>query len=406
METYNLEKDTIIMYPCRDMKEIEKNIEDIIQKNEKILPKNKKAKILLKPNLNNDLNAMTGNSTDLRIIVSVIKSLKKRKYNKIILADGPNCGVNHVGIDVFSRLRINKIGEIFGVKLINFNNDEGKKVNLEVGEAEIAITCLDADFIINLPKIKTHVEAGITLSCKNYLGCFKGVQKREIHNNLPKNIVKMNEIVKTDLIIADGLICMEGNGPGNGIPKKWGVIFSGHNPYLFDFLVAKLIGLDYKKIEFLKFAMEKKHISEEDIEKIKNLKEIIKFKPAKKNLADRILLNNFFIKIRFSKKFESFFNKGFLPWILFKIGVKQDKYIFEEEEVTKILEKKNINLEEKEKIKKCLEKYCPLSMNTLEDKNCIKCMYCYQILPDLIEVEGKLGAFDMQNKRFGKYIKE
>jgi len=403
---YILKEDRITLFRCKDMKEIEKDIENIFKENKKILPKNKNAKILIKPNFNNDLNALTGNSTDLRIIVSVLKSLKKRNYKNIIIADGPNCGINHIGINVFSRLCIDKIAKKFNVKLLNLNKDEGKTIKLVTGKAEIAKTVLNSDFIINLPKLKTHVEAGITISCKNHMGCLKGVEKRKAHDNLSENIIRLNEIIKSNLIIVDGLIGMEGRGPGDGIPKKVGVILSGHNPFLVDFLCSKLMGLNYKEIPFLKIAIKKRYISKENLLSIKKIEPITKFKSAKKTIFDKILLNNFFIGIRFSKPFHKFFNKGLIPWILFKLKVKQDKYVFEDRKIKRLFEKKNLTEEEKNKVKGYLKVYCPLGPNTLDKKDCIKCMYCYQIAPHLIDFEGSLGDFEMQIKRFGKYLKQ
>jgi uncharacterized protein (DUF362 family) len=403
---YKFEKDEISLFRSKDMQEIKKDIETIFKENQSILPKNKDAKILIKPNLNNDLNALTGNSIDLRIIVSVLESLQKRGYKNIILADGPNCGVNHIGIDVFSRLCLDKIAEIYKVKLKNLNKEEGKFVELTTGKAKLAGICLDSDFIINIPKMKTHVEAKMTLSCKNYMGAFIGTQKRCMHDNLPANIVRLAEIIKTDLIIVDGLIAMEGRGPGDGTPKKVGVILSGHNTFIMDALVSKLMGLDYKEIPFLKIAIEKGHISKEDLKLIENTEIIAKFKPGEKTFFDRILLNNTFINIRFSKIFEKFFNKGFIPWILFKLGVKQDKYVLEERNIKRFFEKEGITEKEKSKIKSCLKTYCPMEINKLGDKKCINCMYCYQVLPYLIKYEGDLGSFKMQLERFGKYVRE
>jgi uncharacterized protein (DUF362 family) len=403
---YLFEKDEISLFRCKDFEEIKKDIETIFVRNKKILPKNKNAKILIKPNLNNDLNALTGNSTDLRIIVSVVESLQKRGYKDITLADGPNCGVNHIGIDVFGRLCLDKIADIYKIKLKNLNKEAGREVQLATGQGKLAAICLDSDFIINIPKMKTHVEAKMTLSCKNYIGTFIGTQKRQIHNNLPANIVRIAEIIKTDLIIVDGLIGMEGRGPGDGTPKKVGVILSGHDTFLMDFLVSKLMGLDYKNIPFLKIAIQKGHISKEDIKIIEMTERIAKFKPGEKTFFDRILLNNTFINIRFSKTFEKFFNKGFVPWILFKLGVKQDKYVFEEREIKRFYEKDNISEKDKEKIKKCLATYCPRGIKKLGDSKCINCMYCYQIFPNLIKYEGNLGSFRMQMERFDKYIRE
>lgn len=396
------EKEKISLYRPEKMKEIENSVEKIFKENERILPKNKNAKILLKPNFNNDLNALTGNSTDLRIVVAVLKSLRKREYKNIIIGEGCNCGINHIGIDVFKRIGIDKIAKLFGAELINFNKDDEEKIQLVTGEAKIAKTILDSDFIINLPVIKTHVESGMTCACKNYMGALIGTEKRKMHDNLEKNIIKLNETIKTDLIIVDGIICMEGRGPGDGIPKKLGIILSGKNPFLIDLFISKLIGLNYKKIGFLQEAIKNKKIYNKDIEKIEKIKSIAKFKPGTKTFLDGLLLNNFFIGIRFSPTFEKIFNKGFLPWILYKIGVKQDKYILEERNIKKFRFEK----EHKKKIENCLKEYCPLSLKNLNDKSCIKCMYCYQIIPKIINIDGNLGDFEMQMKRFNKLLQE
>jgi len=407
MMEYNFEKDKIVLFSCWSMKEIERSIEEIFKLNKKILPKNKNAKILIKPNLNNDLNALTGNSTDLRIIVSVLKALKKRGYKNITIADGPNCGINHIRIDVLKRLGIKKLGEIFDIKVKDLNYDKGEIVKLVTGDAVISKTCLDSDFIINLPKMKTHKEAGLTLSCKNYMGCFKGAEKRKVHDNLAKNIVRINEIIKTDLIIVDGLICMEGNGPGDGVPKEGGIILSGHDPFVMDFLAAKLMNLNYQKIPFLKIAREKGYISKGDELKLSKINPYIKFIPARKNIFDYLLLNNFFIyKIRFNPLFQRFFNKGFIPWFLFKLKVRQDVYIHEDRNIKRLYLKGEISKKEKGEVSRCLKKYCPMNCKSLYDKRCIKCMYCYQMLPELIGYEGNLGAFKMQMERFGVFIKK
>jgi len=403
---YIFEKDKISVYKCNNAEDTEKAIETIFRENEKILPENKNAKILVKPNLNNDLNAITGNSTDLRVIIPVLISLKKRGYKNIILGDGPNCGVNHVGIDVFSRLRLNRVAEILKVNLLNFNFDYGKKVMLTTGEAKIAKTALEAEFIINLPKLKTHVEAGITCACKNYMGCLKGTEKRRMHDNLHENIVRLNEIIKTGLIIVDGLIGMEGRGPGDGIPKKLGVIISSHNPFINDLACSKIMGLDYRKIPFIKAAEKKGYIISEDLKYLEKVETITKFKPGTKSLFDIILLNNFFIGIRFSKIFEKMFNEGPIPWILFKIGVKQDKYVFENCAVSELSIKKGLNKQQLAEAENILRTYCPLKMKKIDNKKCLKCMYCYQVNSDLFEVKGRLNAFQMQIDRFGKFIKK
>ncbi len=46
-----------------------------------LLPVSKTAKIFLKLNLNSNMNALTGNTTDLRVIAAVIEFLKGNGYS-------------------------------------------------------------------------------------------------------------------------------------------------------------------------------------------------------------------------------------------------------------------------------------------------------------------------------------
>ena len=217
METYKF-RDKVFLEKCNNAGEVFNFIDKTLDNYE--LPKNKNARIVLKPNLNNDMNALIGNSTDLRVIVGVIKALQKREYKDITIADGPNCGIDHMNIDVFKRLKIDKIAEMFNVKLVNLNKSDYNIVDLKTGKAKTGKIILENDFLINLPKVKTHIEVGMTICMKNFVGCYQALDKRNIHDSLVENIVRMNEIKKPDLNIVDGLIAMEGNGPAAGIPKK------------------------------------------------------------------------------------------------------------------------------------------------------------------------------------------
>ena len=400
MEIYDLGRDKVYMERCFKMDEVERAEENIFKKKEKILPKDKKAKILLKPNLNNDLNTLTGNSTDLRLIVSVIKSLQKRGYKNLILADGPNCGITHMKIDVFKRLSIDKLCERFNVRLVDLNFTPYKEVELTHGNiAKVSTLPFEVDFMINMPKLKTHIEAKLTLAVKNLLGCFRQLHKRKIHDNLVENIVRMNEIIKPNLHILDGLIAMEGNGPGDGIPKKVGMIFAAENPFLLDLVISRLFNYDWREIPYLKVAVKKGHIMEKELLYTDALMPIGSLLKAKQNILSKILLHNLFVRPRYSRFFDPFFSGGPIPYILYKLKVRQDVYVSKDQSINK-LELVNGNKLIKEKVKE----YCPVGLDNPNDKKCIKCMYCYMLKPKDINYEGDLGYIKMQMQRFGKYF--
>ena len=395
METYKF-RDKVFLEKCNNAGEVFNFIDKTLDNYE--LPKNKNARIVLKPNLNNDMNALIGNSTDLRVIVGVIKALQKREYKDITIADGPNCGIDHMNIDVFKRLKIDKIAEMFNVKLVNLNKSDYNIVDLKTGKAKTGKIILENDFLINLPKVKTHIEVGMTICMKNFVGCYQALDKRNIHDSLVENIVRMNEIKKPGLNIVDGLIAMEGNGPAAGIPKKLNFVLVGENSFITDLLCMKLFGFDLNYVPYLKLSIEKGHIKKEDLDYLESIKEITKLKRAKENIFVRIFLNNFFVRLRYNRFIDPLFKKGPVPGFFTLLGVRQDVYDFKDDNITRLY------LENGSKSEKC-EEFCPLELSNPSDQKCINCLYCFMIDKN-IKHEGELGFLKGQLKRYDKYLKK
>jgi len=98
---------------------------------------------------------------------------------------------------------------------------------------------LEADYIVSLPKLKTHHWVGVTLSLKNMFGivpgCCYGWPKNVLHwaGHHP-SILDINSTVRPDFAIVDGIIGMEGNGPIQGSPKASAVLILGDDPVAVD----------------------------------------------------------------------------------------------------------------------------------------------------------------------------
>ncbi|MEO1403096.1 MAG: DUF362 domain-containing protein [Cyanobacteria bacterium J06635_1] len=100
---------------------------------------------------------------------------------------------------------------------------------------------MDADVIINLPKVKSHMQLTITLGVKNLFGCVPGKMKAWWHMEAGKDrqrfgtmLVKTAQTLAPDLTIIDGIIGHEGNGPSGGEPKDLGVLGASSNVFALD----------------------------------------------------------------------------------------------------------------------------------------------------------------------------
>ena len=164
-----------------------------------ILPVSKDAKILLKPNLNSNMNSLTGNTTDLRLLASVIEFLKKKGYRDITIAEGTNSGYYRNDISVIRRLCVDALAGYYDVRVLDLNYAEKVDIDFEDGiQASVAKDCLEADFLINIPKFKTHFEVGMSVCLKNLMGCLVGQEnKKKTHKSLAKNILNTKADVVT-----------------------------------------------------------------------------------------------------------------------------------------------------------------------------------------------------------------
>src|SRR3989304_515086 len=141
------------------LKDIRKGVFGTLEKYRDLLPEIKTARILLKPNLNSNMNALTGNTTDLRLIASVIEFVKENGYTGITIGEGTNSGFYRNNISVISRLVVDRLAGYYGVKVVDLNFSEKVDIPFEDGVmAGVARECMEADFLINMPKLKTHFE--------------------------------------------------------------------------------------------------------------------------------------------------------------------------------------------------------------------------------------------------------
>ena len=389
---------------CRTLGRIAQAVNSFLDTAE--LPAQKSARILIKPNLNNDLSALTGNSTDLRLLVSLISALKARGYNNLTIADGPNIGTYRKGLDVFERLGVKALARHLGVELVDLNRAPSVEVRVATGSVHVARICLDADFLIGVPKIKTHAEAGLSAAVKNLMGCVTGTDKWLMHADLPANLVRLNEILRPGLILVDGLFAMEGNGPGDGFPRRLDLLMAGIDAFCLDVFVARLVGLDWRNIPYLRLAHEQGLVGDAIIHDAGHVEPIAHLVPA----PPRGLLTRF-LDSRCLKRVRDF-TRPIHRWeivrrILHRLGIIQDVY----QEADAQIDRLRLDQARCTRCGLCLE-YCPVGLPILDHafdfqkSPCVRCLYCVQVCPvDAIMIEGELGYLDRHFTRYGAQIR-
>jgi uncharacterized protein (DUF362 family)/NAD-dependent dihydropyrimidine dehydrogenase PreA subunit len=130
------------------------------------------------------------------------------------------------------------------------------------GTIDVARDAMEADVVVNLAKLKTHTQMMLTLGVKNLFGCVVGLKKSEWHlragvdrQMFARLIVSIFEAVGPAYTIIDGILAMEGQGPGKGgTPRELGLLMGGKNAHAVDHVVCLQVGLDPQTLETQRIA--------------------------------------------------------------------------------------------------------------------------------------------------------
>lgn len=219
-------------------------------------------KVLLKPNL------LSGKHPDRCVtthptIVKAVTQLVQEVGGTPMIGDSPAVGSLR---RVAAQAGITEVADELGCPLVEFKEVTEIKTDAAYTfrRFELAKTVLEADVIINLPKVKTHSQTLLTLGVKNTFGCIPGMRKAQWHLKAGTDhayfagmLAELCQIVKPALTITDGVIGMEGEGPGNGEPRPLGLILAGTNPHALDAVICPIIGVPPGELLTLQAACER-----------------------------------------------------------------------------------------------------------------------------------------------------
>jgi len=122
---------------------------------------------------------------------------------------------------------------------------------------------LDADVIINLPKLKTHSLCVFTGGVKNFYGTIPSGLRRKFHAEYMRSedfsqvLTDIFSAIRPQLTIMDGIIAMEGDGPAAGNLRRLGVILTSQDTVAVDAVATKIIGLNPMDIHTTRYSDER-----------------------------------------------------------------------------------------------------------------------------------------------------
>jgi uncharacterized protein (DUF362 family) len=213
--------------------------------------------VLLKPNLVEDLPGPVNTNAD--IIGAAARCFLRLGSAKVVIGEGPGHQRDTELVVHAANLKLRLADR--RIDFVDLNRDELAPVKLKadysaMGELWLPRTVLDSDFLVSMPKVKTHHWAGVTLSLKNMFGVVPGMKygwpKNLLHwHGIHECVLDICATVPIHFVIADGITAMEGNGPLQGAARDLGRIVLADDPVAADATCARLMGLDPFRVQHL-----------------------------------------------------------------------------------------------------------------------------------------------------------
>lgn len=229
-------------------------------------------RVLIKPNILLAKAPEEAVTTHPSIIEAIIMAVKKENGIPVV-GDSPGGLAGHV-IKHWEITGIEEVCNRRDVEILNFESSGVYKRKINGNYYHIAKPVLDADFIINVPKIKTHSLTVFTCAIKNMYGAVPGLTKVNYHKEAPRPsdfsnlVVDIFALTKPGLNIVDGIIGMDGSGPSAGNPKELGMVLASADGVAIDSLICHTLGKDPLKIPTNK-AAHNMGLGETNLDKIK-----------------------------------------------------------------------------------------------------------------------------------------
>lgn len=237
---------------------------------ETLVPKN--AKVFVKLNLVREMAPDKCGTTHPEVVVALCKQLEK--VTPYITVGDSCAGLYTKGAlnSVYNKCKITEVEERTNARLNqNFDTQTVDIGGVATSTCDIISSFLDADVVINMPKLKTHSFAGYTGAVKNLFGLIPGLIKVEMHSRFPdlgdfcNLLCDLEQFARPKIVLhlMDAVVGMDGEGPTNGKPKQIGQIMASADAYALDVAAVSLFSNKPFDMPLLQVALKRGFVCED-----------------------------------------------------------------------------------------------------------------------------------------------
>ncbi len=239
------------------------------------------ARVLVKPNMLADFPPEKVVTTHPAVLRAVLTSLLEAGYT-VTVGDSPAGSTRKIET-VWRKTGLLEVCEELGVELVSFESAGHQHLrgrNRFAPELQIANPVLEADAVVNLPKLKTHSLTVFTCAVKNLFGYVPGMRKMMLHGaalhprDFAEILTDVYRLRPPNLSIVDGIISMQGDGPSGGSPYPFGRIIVGDNAPALDHSLAQRIGIPAERMPVERVCLTRGYFRPEEIEEVGDVPEV------------------------------------------------------------------------------------------------------------------------------------
>jgi uncharacterized protein (DUF362 family) len=215
-------------------------------------------RVLLKPNMV-EYETGTAINTHPLLVAGAASAMRVAGAAEVVIAEGPghrrDIEYLLVATGLYDHLKDGNL------RFVDLNHDDVRDTRLKsrfmgIGSMLLPVEVLRSDFVVSMPKLKTHHWAGMTAGMKNLFGVVPGAvygwPKNPLHLwGIPNAVLDLTATIQPSLTIVDAVTAMEGDGPIMGRPRTLGFVGMSSDVVALDAACARIIGIDPAKVPYL-----------------------------------------------------------------------------------------------------------------------------------------------------------
>jgi len=233
-------------------------------------------RVVLKINLLSDRPTEKAVTTHPEIVRAVIRLCRECGAADVAVSDMPAMHLTNVVESVFEHNGITAVCRETGARVAPFSAKGYRAVDVprarRLTRLMAANELLDAEVVVNLPKLKSHMQSLYTGAIKNWFGVVSNNDRKRSHSlgaliPFSESLVDIYRVRLPELTVMDAVVGMEGRGPNEGKPKQTGLILASTDGVAVDAVALACVDYLSLKVPHVRIAAED-GAGEADLDKI------------------------------------------------------------------------------------------------------------------------------------------